>query len=131
MYYKFLMLIEDDIDDRHLFCQTLSDISPEIECLHFSNGLHALEYLKSAENLPEIIFTDLFMHLMDGNEFLEEVNKDDRLKSVPIYIYSTAFLISKMEDTLKESAAGNIFKTPDYSELEGTIQTVLNDHRLI
>lgn len=122
------MLIEDDLDDRHFFCETLSDISPEIECIHFSNGLHAFEYLQSTENLPEIIFTDLYMHLMDGIEFISEVKNDDKLKHLPVYIYSTSFLIGKLAGTGKENVAGYILKTPNFEDIQVALKEILKQN---
>ncbi len=47
------------------------------------------EALKSArENRPDLIMLDLIMPLMNGFELLEELKKDEELKSIPVIILS-------------------------------------------
>ncbi|MCW3104214.1 MAG: rcp1 3 [Bacteroidetes bacterium] len=88
---KHIMVVDDDEDDRKLFCRALNQVSQDIGCLRASNGKDALEYLGDAKNsVPEIIFLDINMPVMTGWEFLTKVKKDGRMKSIPIIIFSTS-----------------------------------------
>jgi DNA-binding response OmpR family regulator len=40
--------------------------------------------------LPVLIFLDLNMPLKNGFDCLKEIKKDDKLKSLPVIIYSTS-----------------------------------------
>lgn len=72
MYYKSVLLIDADIDDRDLFCITVQDISPEIHCKQFARVTDALPYLEKTETLPEIIFAEIDIYLSGGMEFWRE-----------------------------------------------------------
>lgn len=62
----------------------------------FGNGKDLLDYLLENHNkpdlLPEIIFLDLFMPVMDGWQFLEEykILKPKMAKQIIIYIISSS-----------------------------------------
>src|SRR5688572_28451127 len=66
---KRIMLVEDDEDDQYLFCESLMELHPEIECQIAQNGAEALELVKQ---LPpfDMIFLDLNMPKVDGFECL-------------------------------------------------------------
>lgn len=62
----------------------------------FSNGLKAIDYIKTEKdnsiNLPDVIFLDVNMPVMDGWEFLQEyiVLKATLPKSITIYMVSSS-----------------------------------------
>ena len=68
---------------------------PTSAVIEFSNGLDALNFLKStqeAEELPEVIFLDINMPVMNGWEFMEEFAKIRNMlkKKIEIYILSSS-----------------------------------------
>lgn len=60
----------------------------------FENGKEALDdirfMLKTNEELPEVIFLDLNMPIMNGWEFLDELKKMDLKKKIGVYVVSTS-----------------------------------------
>lgn len=69
----------------------------------FNNGFEAMEYfktvLKDAEKIPDILFLDINMPMMDGWHFLEEFAeiKPQMAKAVTIYMVSSSVLQQDME----------------------------------
>ncbi len=65
------------------------------ETLYFSNGQEAIDYLKNpfyANNLPDVIFVDINMPVMDGWEFthnFEEI-KSQMGKKISVYAISSS-----------------------------------------
>jgi DNA-binding NtrC family response regulator len=125
MYYKSVLLIDDDIDYRDLFCTAVRDISPEIDCKQFANGIDGVNYLNSIAELPEIIFIDIDMHIIDGLSFLKDIQENEILTNIPIYIYSTPLMIKEMEDSLKQHVTGYLFKTADFANFEHDLSEIL------
>jgi CheY-like chemotaxis protein len=90
MEIRHLMLIDDDEDDREIFLSVLESIAPAARCAVATNGQDAMSKLNSASLLPEIIFLDLNMPLMDGKQFLREVKRSDLLRKIPVIVLSTS-----------------------------------------
>src|SRR5271170_8296110 len=89
MTKRFLM-IDDDTDDRQLFCEALATVDPIIICHQVSDGLEAFKYLRSKEAEPDIIFLDINMPLMDGWEFLIALKGEADHKHIPVIVYTTS-----------------------------------------
>ena len=85
------LLVDDDKDDTDLFYDTVKSINPEISCYNVENGHKALEFF-SQENsiLPNVIFLDINMPVMNGFECLSHIRTIEKLKDIPVIIYSTA-----------------------------------------
>lgn len=90
-------VVDDDELYRFILKTQISQIHPEDEIQLFTNGREALEHVMNGLNegpkaLPDIIFLDLNMPVMDGWEFLESFAKiaDDLPKVVTIYIVTSS-----------------------------------------
>ena len=58
----YVLIVDDDEDDRDLFCDAVNIVDPSIGCIMARNGEEALEGLKSRDfHTPDIIFLDLNM----------------------------------------------------------------------
>src|SRR5687768_17487610 len=84
-----ILFIDDDTDDKDIFFEALNAINPEIECDSATNGREALEKLESGSYLPQYIFLDINMPIMDGKSFLVAIRNSHKLKHIPVVIYST------------------------------------------
>ena len=84
------LLIDDDVDDREIFCAVLEVIDHSYPCLTAANGKIALDMLNGHSTLPEAIFLDVNMPLMNGRQFLQEINRLAILNQVPVFVLSTS-----------------------------------------
>jgi CheY-like chemotaxis protein len=94
---KKLMIIEDDEVFVFITMEIIKDTGyPDDEITVSSNGKEAIAFLKTAvdnqELLPEVIFLDLNMPVMDGWEFLDEFTllKHRFKHKVTVYIVSSS-----------------------------------------
>ncbi len=90
-------IVDDDNICHLLFKKQIQNISFANDCLTFSNGKVAFEYFKDNINnkllLPDIIFLDINMPIMNGWDFLkkyEEKILPQISKSIKIYLISTS-----------------------------------------
>jgi CheY-like chemotaxis protein len=118
-------LVEDDLDDVTLFEEILREIDPSILFYSAGNGIEALEKLRSfGDKLPNYIFLDLNMPLMDGKQCLEELKKDDKLKNIPVIIFTTSSQSRDIEQTIQMGAACFITKPTSMKELKNILASI-------
>ncbi len=119
-------LIDDDTDDQEIFVWVLERINPAIRCDVASDGVEALEKLRTDEEfVPQFIFLDLNMPRMHGRQCLVELKKIQRLHSTPIIIYSTSSDPRDIAETKQLGATDYIVKPPRVSALTEMLTTVL------
>jgi CheY-like chemotaxis protein len=91
MNNKKFLVIDDDTDDRELFCEALASIDPVIICEHAVDGKEALTKLSTKEiEKPDIIFLDINMPIMNGWQFLTHLKKEEHYKEIPVIVYTTS-----------------------------------------
>ena len=125
MKRKTILLVDDDADDRSLFCEAWQLAAPEIICSTARNGRHALSMLEKKEiELPAIIFLDVNMPIINGWQLLALLKKDLSYKMIPVVMYSTS---SSQEDINKAHQLGAFcfFTKPhDFRVLEKCLEAV-------
>lgn len=109
---QHLLLIDDDEDDREIFSSILEDAWPAISLSVATNGREGLQKLHSSPNAPDIIFLDLNMPLMNGEQFMQAIKMDARFQQIPIVILSTSS-DTKTIVQMKQLGAGHFFTKPD------------------
>lgn len=95
---ELLALVDDDDTFVFITKKIIEKTNHVKEIKVFSNGLEALDYLKENLNseykLPDIIFLDLSMPIMDGWQFLDEFTTLETQKTSKIIIYICSSSIS-------------------------------------
>lgn len=86
-----ILNVDDDSDDREFFCDAIKVVDPEISCVLFENGEDLLSYLQEIKTLPDYIFIDINMPMMNGYECAEEITSNYLAGETQIVMYSTAF----------------------------------------
>lgn len=115
---NFIMIVDDDEDDRDLFCEAVSVIAKEIKCLGKQSGEDAIKYLTDDKtSLPDIIFLDLNMPRLDGKTCLKEFKQLNRVKEIPVVIYSTSNHPIDREQTKLLGATGFVQKHTEFQKL--------------
>jgi CheY-like chemotaxis protein len=85
-----ILLIDDDSDDQTLFCDAIRNISSDIICEFAENGAVGLKLMNSEAALPDVVFLDVNMPIMDGRETLAIIRTTPRLSNLRVVIYSTS-----------------------------------------
>lgn len=70
MGYTKIFHIDDDQDDIDFFVAAIEYLSDGVSCFSFTNASKALQKLVSGELIPDVIFLDLNMPIINGQEFL-------------------------------------------------------------
>ncbi|SEA98578.1 response regulator [Pedobacter hartonius] len=100
---KKVYLIDDDDIYVFLTTKTILRVRKDVDVEVFSDGLKAITHLKKIQDqpalLPDIIFLDLNMPVMDGWEFLKEYEElaPSFAKENELYIVSSSISPHEME----------------------------------
>jgi len=79
-----ILLVDDDRDIRESLHDALEDRGYAV--VDAVDGLDALQQIRDAADLPDIILLDLMMPRMSGAQFRAEMVKDERFKRVPVLV---------------------------------------------
>lgn len=122
MEKNVFMIIDDDEEDRFFFKEiVLAKIFHSAICLEAYDGKDALLQLRKAKLLPNFIFLDVNMPRMDGHACLKELKRDEKLKHIPVIMYSTSFSKESITEFYKLGALSHIIKPTDMNKLRPQI----------
>jgi DNA-binding response OmpR family regulator len=116
------MLIDDDSDDHEFFELALQELDIPVTCITANNGAEGLHRLSDESFVPDYIFLDLNMPLMNGKQCLAEIRKIDRLAVVPVIIYSTSHEHKDMVETRMLRADSYLVKPTQISVLKQRLE---------
>ena len=121
-----ILLADDDKDDCFLFNEALEELPLSTHLISVNNGDQLMHLLQKESNiLPDILFLDLNMPRKNGFQCLEEIKRNEKLKSLPVVIYSTSFDESIAQLLYKNGAHYYIEKPTDFSLLKKVIHQAL------
>jgi len=112
-----LLVVDDDSGSLAALTDILSMEGYLVESM--SNGQEAIDYLRAADAPPELIILDLFMPVMDGWQFLDQMKGDAILSQLHIPVVVVTALSAKVE------ADAVIRKPIDLERLLHTISVLL------
>ena len=122
-----ILLADDDEEDREIFTEAIREVAPQVEVNMAVNGQQLMHMLNAQDTpLPHIIFLDLNMPIKDGHECLSEIRSDQRLKHIPIIIYSTSTSREHIDETFKSGASFYMPKPDSFRDLKTLAKKVIS-----
>ncbi len=122
----YRVLIVDDSPAMRKFIRRVIEVSG-FDCsqqLEASNGREALDVL--SREWVDLILTDINMPVMNGEQFIRELEKDETLRQVPVLVVSTDSTLQRVQQMLSLGARGYVTKpfTPEMlrSQLERLLE---------
>jgi two-component system chemotaxis response regulator CheY len=109
---KTVLIVDDDYSIRETLQEAVEYSGYSV--ITAANGKEGLEKMKTG-NRPSLVLLDLKMPIMNGREFLDAVQSDASLSSVPVVV------ISSIANSKNSAGAKKFIKTPpdldDFAEL--------------
>lgn len=122
----YIVLADDDEDDRLFFIDAFEELKINTIVNTVNNGRELLNYINNPETiLPNIIFLDLNMPILNGIESLKEIKANDRFKEIVIAIYSTSSSDQDVEDTFILGANIYIKKPSNFDNLKKVLSEIV------
>lgn len=130
-----VLLIDDDVVGCYLISSMIKEINSDSEIIVANDGNEALSILLESQDilnlenqngLPDLIFLDIHMPVMDGIEFLDVIFKLDIVKNnnIPIYLLTSSDYHKDYEKASNYNIAGYIAK-PISNEL---LESIINNN---
>lgn len=120
------LVVDDDQSNREMMRRQLDKEGWETECA--ANGKEALERLESGE-LPSVLFLDLQMPVMNGMNFLDEIQSRQEFALIPVVIVTGRDLPEKDRRRLNGEVMEIIEKgRHSPKELEAKLRNLIGLH---
>lgn len=126
MGYKNILLIDDDEDDQEIFVNALQEISTSVLYSANNDAQQALHDLIAKKINPDVIFLDLNMPIMNGQQFLIEIKKIENLKHIPVIIFSTTSHIPTIQISKELGAHDFITKPNNFDSLINILKPLID-----
>jgi CheY-like chemotaxis protein len=121
-----VFLIDDDQDDQLLFELAISDLEHPIKLSTVDDGINGLEALANPDFNPDFIFIDINMPKMTGLECMVKIKEIKRLKTVPIFIYSTSIDPDLAKNCKKLGATGVLEKQTSIADTSRKLRDIFD-----
>lgn len=123
---KTILLADDDSDDRFFFEKAVKDIAPILKLEMVIDGEKLMQYLlANTGHLPDVVFIDLNMPRKNGMECLQEIKSNEKLKHLPLVMWSTS-LRDETAHELYDLGAHYCMHKCDYLKLTKNIALLLD-----
>jgi CheY-like chemotaxis protein len=121
-----IYIADDDTDDIDFFQEALTEVDESASLGCGKNGVELMKKLLYPElPVPDIIFLDINMPLMNGLECLKEIKQHLHLKDIPIVMYTTSALQSTIELAYKLGASLLVEKPSEFDDLKNMLTSIL------
>ena len=123
---RHILLADDDKDDSILFQEILEELPLSTHLTKVSNGEQLMQFLnETKDQLPDVLFLDLNMPRKNGYDCLLEIKGSEKLKSLSVIIFSTAFEPQVISLLYKKGAQYYIRKPNSYRQMKNLIHQAL------
>jgi CheY-like chemotaxis protein len=119
---KTIFYLDDDRDDLYFFKNAAGSLGHIVSVFHDAHQM--LYMLSRAVEKPDLIFLDIHMPVLNGDEILNILKKSEEYRHIPVIMISGAHP-KKLIRHLTNCGADHIMKKPG-SDLKGALQKVIS-----
>jgi len=119
-FINTVILADDDVDDVDVFKEV---VDGHIKLIVVKDGKELMSLL--GHIYPDLLFLDLEMPVKNGLECLVEIRNDDRLKDMPIVVFSSTTRQANIQTAYEMGGHLFLIKSNTYTELTASIKAIL------
>ena len=125
---KYIMIVDDDADDRMLFEDALKEVSTKSRLISLNDGMDLMDVLtnETAPD-PDVIFLDINMPGKNGFECLASIRSSPSLKNLKVILYSTCSQEETINKAYSSGANFYVSKPSNFNTLKKIISKVLTN----
>ena len=124
-----VLLVEDSAADVKLTRIGFDRAKQEVTLHHAENGVECMSFLRREgpygdAPTPDLILLDLNMPLMGGREVLEALLADEKLRTIPVVVLTTAAAQDDVVSSYRLKCSGYATKPVDFKEFLDLIESI-------
>lgn len=123
---QHVFIADDDEDDQLLFREVIKELPYLVHLSRARDGEETLKLLDSMPQLPDLMFLDLNMPIINGLECLYEMKRNPKLMLLPVIIFSTSSFPGNINKVYELGAHLYIRKPNDFVTFKRAIQHVFS-----
>lgn len=121
-----ILLADDDIDDCIFFKQAVNELLLPSNYTAVHDGEQLMQQLTNKTNtLPHVLFLDLNMPRKNGFECLSDIKCNEKLKQLPVIMFSTSFEQGVVDQLYLNGAHYFIRKPSEFSQFKKIIHQTI------
>jgi CheY-like chemotaxis protein len=115
-----IIIVDDDLDDHYLIKDAFKQLNFPFEIIALYSGQELLEYFdahakQGTKELIDFIIMDINMPTMNGITALALLKKNESLRLIPVFMFSTTLEESTYKECIKHGAL-DFFTKPNNSQ---------------
>ena len=124
-----VLYAEDDPEDIEVFCEAIRAIDSKIVCQTVTDGINLFAFLENTIVLPDLIFLDMNMPLMNGRDCLIRLKNSKDYQSIPVVMYTTSTRAVDRDELKRLGASDYFIKPSTFSEIYELLRDVLKKRK--
>lgn len=130
---KVVVVIDDDPNDVEFFMEALSFIYEKKLIKVFNDSEIASKYLTDIdksmdkdEKMPTLVLVDINMPIVNGFEILKKIKSSNKLKLIPVVMFSTTKRKNDIEKCYELGANAYVIKPIQFNELKEAVEKIFS-----
>jgi CheY-like chemotaxis protein len=124
-----ILLVEDDLADIKLTRRALESARLVNKLNVVRDGVEAMRFLRRQDEFvdaprPDIVLLDLNLPRKDGRTVLQEIKREEQLRSIPVVILTTSDAERDITSSYKDNANSYITKPIDMQRFREVVMAV-------
>ena len=127
----FILIAEDDADDRFLFKTAFEEKGYEDQIEFVENGIELWKFLLDIEKgepekriYPSFILLDLNMPKKDGREVLREIKQHPAFRKIPVVVFTTTNSENEVKRCYELGANTYVVKPVSFDSLLKVVEEI-------
>ncbi|MGV3556955.1 response regulator [Larkinella arboricola] len=123
-----IVFIDDDEEDQFILKPILESIAPNSPILFFNNGEKAIDFLRTTDERPFLIISEVIMKNMSGLELRRQIEQDKELKkrSIPFIFFTHPAYKQWVEEAYELTIQGFFEKKSSTKEIKQQLEAIVS-----
>ena len=122
-----ILILDSDEDDHVILQELLNELKIANQIEFIKDGEKALHYLRTTEEIPFLIISEVNLNRMDGLAVKRQINAEEKLrqKAIPFVFLTDNLDKKKIEEAYEMMVQGYFIKKHSLQGIKNTLQMLL------